>query len=62
MCIAYKCDRCGDLYEYDYQRYLHSYFISKDCHPYEDQKMDLCPDCQDALVEWMTRVGKRESE
>lgn len=62
MSKAYKCDRCGTLYEYDFQRYLHSYYISKDCHPQDDKKLDLCPDCQGALVEWMASVGKKESK
>ena len=54
MSKAYKCDRCGALYEHDFQLYLHSYFVSKDCHPQEDLELDLCPACQKDLERWVT--------
>lgn len=63
MSRACKCDRCGTFYEYDFQLYFHSYFISKEGHPLEDLKLDLCPMCQKSLESWFTypeRVKKKE--
>lgn len=62
MSSAYKCDRCGRLYEHDFQLYLHSYYISKDCHPQEDLKLDLCPTCQKSLENWFKRIAKVKDE
>ncbi len=62
MSIANKCDRCGMLYEYDFQNYLHSYYVGKDCHPYEDERLDLCPNCQEKLVEWFNGKERREGK
>jgi len=56
-----KCDRCGTLYEYDFSFYLHSYFVGEDCYPYEDKKLDLCPNCQKMLDEWFND-GEKEAE
>ena len=65
MSRACKCDRCGTLYEYDFQLYLHSYFVSKDCYPQENLKLDLCPMCQKSLESWFTyptRIKKEKPE
>ena len=48
-----KCDRCGTLYEYDYNFYIGKHNIYKDCHPYSDYQIDLCPDCQTELEKWI---------
>ena len=53
MSKALKCDRCGALYEYDFQLYLRSYYVGKECHPYEDKRLDLCPNCQTELEKWI---------
>lgn len=62
MSSACKCDRCGTLYEYDYQLYLRSYIIYKDCHPQEDRKIDLCPMCQKDLERWFTYPQRVKKE
>lgn len=51
--VAYKCDRCGTLYEYNCENYLGKHYISKECHPYDDMKIDLCPKCQEKLEQWL---------
>ena len=53
-----KCDRCGEPYD----PFLHNitldsdwwrYSIHKDCHPYEEIKIDLCSDCRKKLYKWL---------
>ena len=53
-----KCDRCSKPFEplllgitldSDWWRYS----IHKDCHPYEEIKIDLCPDCRKELYKWL---------
>ena len=61
MSAALKCDRCGTLYEYDYQLYLCSYYVCKDCHPSGDLKLDLCPNCQQKLIEWVDDGERKET-
>ena len=62
MSMACKCDRCGVLYEYDYQNYINSYFIGKERFPCADKKLDLCPNCQKKLVEWFKDVERNEEK
>ena len=56
---AYKCDRCGTLYENG----SNADFTIKERHSVpgtvESQDYDLCPDCQLRLKTWM-REGKKE--
>jgi len=58
MSKAKKCDRCGALYEHNFELYLNSYYVSKDCHPQVDFKLDLCPTCQKSLENWFTLRSK----
>ena len=53
MSKANKCDRCGVLYEYNWENYIHKHYINKDCHPYPDYRIDLCPNCQTELEKWL---------
>ena len=63
MSKALKCDRCGTLYEYNFQLYLNPYFVGKDCHSYEDKRLlDLCPNCQKMLVEWFKDGERKKTE
>ena len=49
MSKAYKCDRCGKLFE----RYT---IKPKDMHLYCDCKcLDLCKECRDDLKSWFLR-------
>ena len=49
---AYKCDRCGSLYEKEMtsRRYIE---ITHDLHPYESVILKLCDNCQNELLEWL---------
>lgn len=57
MSNAKKCDRCKQLYSLpisfvvfdDWWRYS----VSKDCHPYPEIRLDLCPECRKKLAEWI---------
>ena len=57
---AYKCDRCGKLYEKEWtsRRYIE---ITHDLHPYGAQILQLCNDCQKELLTWLApyTIGKR---
>lgn len=53
-----KCDRCGKAYDpYNMKIDLYDdwwrYSIHKDCHPYEEIKIDLCPECKKELFNWI---------
>ena len=66
MSIAKKCDRCGKLFEgilmlppsellnSDWWRYS----ITRDNHPYSEEKIDLCVNCNKSLYEWLKREDK----
>jgi hypothetical protein len=49
MTHAYKCDRCGELYE-DYEGYI--IFAFSNPHPLSGDKQDLCFDCSNTLQSW----------
>ena len=53
MSKAYKCDRCGTLYEHDFKNYGNdTLFIGR--RPYNNDFLDLCPMCQKDLERWFT--------
>lgn len=51
---AYKCDRCGKLFEgYDYQG-TRGVFYGITRHPsLSGNDLDLCPNCNAELQEWV---------
>ena len=60
MAVAYKCDRCGSLYEKEVtsRRYIE---ITHDLHPYDEYRLQLCDNCQAELLKWLNPYisGKR---
>lgn len=59
MAKAYKCDRCGRLYEpYEFRDYnekiMFKEYIVNVC-TLGGSPFDLCPDCRIGLVEYMNR-------
>lgn len=53
---AYKCDRCGKLYEREtHRRFIE---ITHDLHPYETKILRLCDDCQNELLKWLEPYTK----
>ena len=67
MSIARKCDRCGNLYERELmlspselaQSDWWRYSITKDNHPYSEERIDLCVACNKSLYEWL--IGRKIS-
>jgi hypothetical protein len=62
MSEAKKCDRCGKLYDpeeivFDYSDMRFRYYLSKDCHPYPEFRLDLCKECRVDLYKWLLRGG-----
>ena len=57
MVNAKKCDRCGVLYE---QKTIPAVNVIIDNHPYGGCKIDLCPECQDELENFVS-VGKEKN-
>lgn len=53
---AYKCDRCGELFE---RPCYYNIRINVDCHPYEDNYLDLCDKCQFELEKWIDDGGNK---
>lgn len=58
---AYKCDRCGRLYEKQTESRL---FIGK-CKPKDDtgprwREQDLCPECKKSFEKWW-KFGKEQN-
>lgn len=72
MSLAYKCDRCGKLYEakertLDFKEYtvLKPHIINYEAgNPgtYLSHVADLCPKCQKQLEEWMTLWKSKEEK
>ncbi len=56
MARAYKCDRCGNLYERETPRRIVE--IEIDLHPYPAERLELCDTCQNELLEWLKKPGK----
>lgn len=53
---AKKCDRCGKLYaRYDAVPDLS---LIKYVHPFGDSRIDLCPDCQKMLEDFLNKKEK----
>lgn len=53
---AKKCDRCGALYEHNI-KFGWKYSVIKDCHPYPEQRIDLCHNCMYELEKWLEKSG-----
>ena len=58
MSEAKRCDRCGKYYtpnltDFSYEDEWWRYSLYKDCHPYPEEKIDLCSDCRQKLYEWL---------
>lgn len=52
---AYKCDRCGKLFEeYKGQGTADFFNISRNPHM-SDNCLDLCPNCNAELQEWVAK-------
>ena len=49
---ANKCDRCGKLFERE-QISVPDIRIEHYVHPYGGNWLDLCPDCQRELENWL---------
>lgn len=59
--IIFKCDRCGKSYEE--KNYSSEYSVSKKSSIGFSLSLDLCPECQMELDEFMKNPGKeREYE
>lgn len=55
---AYKCDRCGNLYERKVKPNITIYKYV----PFCDTRLDLCHKCQDTLENWLNEFKPKESE
>ena len=58
MANAKECDRCGKYYSinfisFDYEEDWWRYGLYRDCYPYEEIKVDLCPECRKKLYDWL---------
>ena len=52
---AYKCDRCGQLYE---SMCNPDIWVTQDFQPYsEKKKYNLCDNCRKELKQWMTKYN-----
>lgn len=51
------CDRCGRIFtpyqEIDFKDKYWRLSVHYDYHPYEEEKIDLCPICQKELLKWL---------
>lgn len=60
MANAKKCDRCGKLYEIP--RESRKIGVSRDTNKSGYKFMDLCPDCQSSLEDWIERKKTKEPD
>lgn len=62
MATAYKCDRCGGLYDKPITA-RRTTEITVDCHPYPDiWRLELCDTCQRELINWLCKYGQLKRE
>lgn len=54
--VIYKCDRCGK--HYDEKNYTSEYEVLKKSRTGFPLSLDLCPECQKKLDEFMKNPGK----
>lgn len=47
---AYECDRCGTLFKRDS---VPKKSVTIDRRPWDFQRLDLCPKCQEELENWL---------
>ena len=55
MAKAYKCDRCGKLFE---RSLLPEIGVFTDAYRIKDNKLDFCPECQQYLEDWLNTFKK----
>lgn len=60
MAIARKCDRCGKFY--DTPKCIQSVHVCRTRHPYPDQIIDLCNDCQKKLEDFLGPAIEEQKE
>lgn len=58
MANAKQCDRCGKYYSinlssFNYEEDWWRYELHRDCHPYSEEKVDLCIECRKKLYNWL---------
>lgn len=62
--IKIACDRCGTIFnpyeEITYNDNSWRLSVYYDHHPYPEEKMDLCPNCQKELLKWLGMKVKKE--
>ena len=56
MSLARKCDKCGAFY--DNKDVKPDLMLRKYKHGYGEEVIDLCPDCQRILEEWVEEPDK----
>ena len=56
---AFKCDRCGNLYE-GYTEKVKSFYINRS--PVTYYPLDLCPECNKELKDWFEEKENEEIE
>ena len=61
MATAYKCDRCGALYEKEITS-RRKIEITDDIHPYPTHILELCWNCQAELIKWLNAKGANYEE
>ncbi len=60
MARAYKCDRCGVLFDSEtVEKYEGNAIVIK--YPYNNNVFDLCPSCKKSLICWF-KYFKQEDE
>lgn len=59
MASAKKCDRCGSFYENKSKMFDNYYSITKKT-PLVYDDVDLCPDCEIKLSEWINEFKRKE--
>lgn len=52
MAKAFKCDRCGKMYEYDK---VPEICMTVYRNNYADRYLDFCEDCQKQLERWLRK-------
>ena len=60
-----KCDRCGTLFSGAYYNQDRKFLIyinaTQSAQHYHNHEVDLCPDCEDKLLNWVVSYNEKDN-
>ena len=61
MASAKECDRCGSFYNNKSRIFDNYYSVTENTPLIYGKSVDLCPDCENKLSEWVNEFKRKEN-